>query len=264
MTLLEYLRKTNEDGEVIQWLQRLHKKAVKEGCDKSLEEFAREYKCRGEKVIAAACVSRLRDRYYGQWMVLNVPFKSMDKLLTKEIVEKVPERYHLFACALHHAPDYWHDIDNLKTDMRVEAHSDDHIETVCSLITAQKYLVQRYLSGELEPDYVLEPDRDQDRPRDNNSNASDGPVVLDANQRRLKTDIDKMSSSQWQPTTQRPTRTWRSMSNWSTATESLWPSVHLEQERQRSSTDASRQTNDARILFAVTSKMRSRHPDIEV
>eukprot|EP00971_Amphidinium_carterae_P303325 6027285-Amphidinium_carterae.4 len=155
MSMLEYLRKSNDRGQVIQWLQRLHHEAEKNGETEGLKAFARKYKCQGEKVVVAACVSRLRDRYYGQWMVMRVPFKDMDDLLIDEVVQKVPERYQLFACALQHAPEYWHDMDKIKWDMAVEAYHDDHIETICNLIVAQTHLVNQYLNGSLAPDEVV-------------------------------------------------------------------------------------------------------------
>lgn len=41
-----------------------------------LETFARDYKTKGEKAVCCAMRSRLSDEFYGQWMVLHVPFRT--------------------------------------------------------------------------------------------------------------------------------------------------------------------------------------------
>ena len=51
-----------------------------------LEEFASNYKTRGEKLIAAATTSMLNDRYHAQWSALNKPFRSLE-----EFQDKAPE-----------------------------------------------------------------------------------------------------------------------------------------------------------------------------
>ena len=73
MSLLEFLRKSNAEGEIVQWVQRKWKAAQKAGSAASLEDFARGCACEGEKAVAAGCVSRLRDRFYGQWLALHCP-----------------------------------------------------------------------------------------------------------------------------------------------------------------------------------------------
>ena len=44
----------------------------------SLGIFANQYKTRGEKLVAADTLSRMNDRYYGQWLALNIPFRELD------------------------------------------------------------------------------------------------------------------------------------------------------------------------------------------
>ena len=202
MTLLEFLRKTNDDGDIIQWLRkkhthhvvtvaysaylacpgrrqtlrnfradliRAHKRSNKEyGAAAlsvndfakqymgqalpvdSLETFANQYKTQGEKLIAADTLSRFNDRYYGQWLALNVPYRRLEDLLVEEVTDKVNDRYKLFACALHHAPDYWDDNDALRRDMQLEAFNESRIETILSKVKAQKHVVHRYLTGEID------------------------------------------------------------------------------------------------------------------
>ena len=105
-----------------------------------------------------------------------------------EIQEKVPEGYCLFATALRWQPDYWNDLDKLRADVRLEACSSDHIETVCNLVRAQAHLVGRYLRGELVREGVrdaIQEEAGDPRPADGHA-----PLVLDALQRRLQRFID--------------------------------------------------------------------------
>ena len=72
VSLLDFLRKTNTDGEVCAWLKKKHAAQVGEG--EALGEFAARYEMEGEKVVAADLVSRLSDKHYGQWLTLHKPF----------------------------------------------------------------------------------------------------------------------------------------------------------------------------------------------
>ena len=45
-----------------------------------LEDFANNYISQGEKLVAACVYSMLNDRYYGQWVVLHVPFRQLAEL----------------------------------------------------------------------------------------------------------------------------------------------------------------------------------------
>ena len=215
MTLLDFLRKTNNDGEIIKWFRRkytsyvvtaaynakklsqpkqtlrtfreemmkAHRLFKKEhgtadlafesfaeqyiGSNlqiKSLEAFANDAKTQGEKLIAADTLSRFNDRYYGQWIALNVPYRNIDDLLVKEITDKVHDRYKFFACALHHAPSYWDDEDAMKKDMQLEAMSESRIQTILNKVKAQKHVVHRYLSGQIDKAEELDSDTEASDP----------------------------------------------------------------------------------------------------
>ena len=202
MTLLEFARKSNGEGEIVRYIREQHKrycmdqvrlqtgrgekdfqkerarllsgfharlKAAKAAGDDpetlksfledagfadltSLEDFANEYQTRGEKLIAAATHSMLNDKYYGQWLVLNVPFRRLQDFEAKapEITEKIPARYRNFGLCMHYAPDHWGNDAIISEAMELEAHSAAHIETILHKVRAQRRLVQRYLSGELD------------------------------------------------------------------------------------------------------------------
>eukprot|EP00439_Symbiodinium_sp_Y106_P037235 s1631_g4.t1 len=80
----------------------------------TLEDFANNYVCRGEKLAAVSMHSMLNDRYYGQWLGLNRPFRRLE-----EFMESAPE-----------------------------ARSNAFIDTIVRKIQAQKHLVKRYLDGD--------------------------------------------------------------------------------------------------------------------
>ena len=95
MTLLEFLRKSNASGDVVAWLQKAYAAA-----DTALDlgAFASVFQTFGEKVIAAEVVSIFNDKYFGQWLMLNVPFRAAKDLLDVKVMDCVPPRYQMFAC----------------------------------------------------------------------------------------------------------------------------------------------------------------------
>ena len=133
---------------------------------RTLEAFVNEYKCRGEKLVAAGMHSMSNDRYYGQWLVLNVPFRLLEDFLSTEtdIVEKVPVHYRHFAIALRRAPSFWGDDRAIEEQMALEAHSKARINTILSKVRAQRFLVEKYLSGDLD-DWRLNTKRGAGRTR---------------------------------------------------------------------------------------------------
>ena len=62
MTLLDFLRKTNTKGHILEHIQKAYRKAPQ---TMSLEAFARSYRTFGEKIIAAEMVSMLNDKLLG-------------------------------------------------------------------------------------------------------------------------------------------------------------------------------------------------------
>jgi hypothetical protein len=112
MTLLEFLRRTNDKGGIHRALEARYNNLKKDNHpsvrDKSLQRWAQTVPMRGEVMVAARCNSRFNDAYYGQWLLLNVPFRNVENDLQLAYVDKlVPEGYRLFAKALLHAPSFW-------------------------------------------------------------------------------------------------------------------------------------------------------------
>ena len=70
ISLLDFLRKTNKDGKVSAWMKKKQEEQGKWYV--TLEDFAADYKMQGEKIVAAETLSRLNDKFFGQWLMLNL------------------------------------------------------------------------------------------------------------------------------------------------------------------------------------------------
>ena len=135
MTLLEFLRKSNASGDVVAWLQKAYAAA-----DTALDlgAFASAFQTFGEKVIAAEVVSIFNDKYFGQWLMLNVPFRAAKDLLDATIMDRVPPRYQMFACAWKAAPHHWNSPMRIRSALELEAKKTAYIDNALAMIEAQK------------------------------------------------------------------------------------------------------------------------------
>ena len=124
------------------------------GSEGDIGEFAAAYKVLGEKIIAVDMLSRLNDRFYGQWLLLHVPFKSRYDFADEGVLGKVPPEYRYLAMALScpHpiARSHWYDDACIGGEMRLEAHTRHHINTVVGMVCANRALLGRYMSGEID------------------------------------------------------------------------------------------------------------------
>ncbi len=153
MTLLEFLRKTNAMGKIHQWLERRHQAS---GSEQSLDHYANDYRMRGEQIVACHMLSRRNDRYFGQWLVLNVPFRKISELLQPDAVALVPEedRYMAMCLASEHprARLFWNTDVLIDDDMKIEARTTKYREQILRELGARMFLVKQYLNGvEVKP-----------------------------------------------------------------------------------------------------------------
>lgn len=148
--LIDFMRKTGSKGQILHWLKKKHSAAA---VDEDLASFARSYKMRGEKVVAAKTLSWFNDRFYGQWLMLHVPFDDPKDFVDEEILSKVPKEMRYFAMALNcdHvlARATWGDEDAIHTELKLEGHSSRYATSVLNMCRANKSLVQDYISGTL-------------------------------------------------------------------------------------------------------------------
>ncbi|CAJ1330913.1 unnamed protein product, partial [Effrenium voratum] len=151
MTLLDYLRKTNDQGEIAGWLKAQWRSA---GQPDTLQNFANAYRPQGEKVVACGVGSRLRDKFYGQWLLLNVPFRTRSALLLPEIAERVPPTDRWLAtcvfCPQAEARQVWDSEAAIEEDMLLEGHGRLHRQEVLGYFRAQSALARQYMSGALQ------------------------------------------------------------------------------------------------------------------
>lgn len=96
MSLLEFCRKSNKDGEIAQWVRRLFDQeestdtadSDEEAKQQQLEAFANQCPMRGQKLVACDMLSIYNDRWFGQWLALRKPFRALEDLLDTSIIEK--------------------------------------------------------------------------------------------------------------------------------------------------------------------------------
>ena len=176
ISLLDFLRKTNAKGDICNWLKKQHEAS---GSILELGDYAANYKMYGEKVVAAETLSKLNDRYYGQWLVLNVPFTTLEDLYDEQTLARVPYQYRYLAMALRceHsvARSMWTSSEAIAADMKLEAHREKHITAVLHMIDCNRKLIDDYVAGRLDV-HAEEEHRQRllnERGQDNEANAVD-------------------------------------------------------------------------------------------
>ena len=145
MTLLEFLRKTRAQGQISQRYERLHR-ALK--VQIPLKTWINAVPVHGETMVAAITNSRSNDRYFGQWLLLNVPFRNVDDLWHPG-ARLLPQNLRYLGLCLLKCPTYWRNGDNPAGEMEHEARKNLEIENFRSMLAARTDLVDAYLSGEL-------------------------------------------------------------------------------------------------------------------
>jgi DNA replication protein DnaC len=151
ISLLDFLRKTTDRGEILAWLKKAH---AASGTELSLEDFAAAYRVRGEKLMAADTLSRLSDRFYGQWLVLHVPFRRVEDLMNERIAEKVPREHLNFAwavfCKHPVARAMWENEEAVRAELKMEGHTQQHADSILRMVTSTRNVLLDYLSGKLD------------------------------------------------------------------------------------------------------------------
>ncbi|CAJ1393690.1 unnamed protein product, partial [Effrenium voratum] len=143
ISLLDFLRKTNADGQICAWLKKRHAELGEP--EECVEAFARRYQPQGEKVVAAEMLSRLSDRHYGQRLVLFKPFRRLSDFVNEAQLAKVPQQHRYLAMALLNGE--LRDERRIDEDLKVEGHSRATSQSVKGMIAANKGLIEDYLAG---------------------------------------------------------------------------------------------------------------------
>lgn len=145
MTLLEWLRKSGSDGQIHQRYQRLHKAR---NVSQPVEQWINSIPAEGEIMVAAITNSRNKDKFFGQWLLLHVPFNSLDDLWDQR-ADLVPEDLKFLALAVLKRPSYWRQPGKIEEDMEREARGQMARENILAMLAARLELVDKYLNGGL-------------------------------------------------------------------------------------------------------------------
>ena len=126
-TLLEYMRLSNKDGR--------RRSTVRGGG-------------RRRVAVVAQLHSRLKDSFYGQWLLLNVPFREVDELWD-DCVLGVPEGYRMLALCLLRRPGLWRRPMEVQRELQLEGYRDAHVRNILAMLEAHTAVVDAYLTGAL-------------------------------------------------------------------------------------------------------------------
>eukprot|EP00973_Karenia_brevis_P046357 6428232-Karenia_brevis.AAC.1 len=136
----------------------------------SLEEYAKQYVTRGEKAVACLMHSRLSDTFYGQWLLLHIPWRHVSDF-EHDKVKLVPVEHRnlarLMMCPHPDTARFKSDTDALRHDMTVEGRKQRYQESVLNYLRAHTALIDDYLQGNLEmnlssgtcPSGLIRPDK---------------------------------------------------------------------------------------------------------
>ena len=156
MSLLDFLRRSNNNGDIIYWLKKAHKTATTDGTTiLDLNDFACQYKLFGEKIVAADILSWRNDKHHGQWLVLHVPFKKMIDFVNPVVDAKVPKQHRYLGMALlcNHrvATRLWRsdNEDILREELRLYGFGIAYTTSIINQIGAEISLVTDYLQDRI-------------------------------------------------------------------------------------------------------------------
>ena len=151
ISLLDFLRKSNAQGDIVNWITKAHEQ---KNDGSALESFARRYKVRGRKVVAAQVLSWLNDKRFGQWLLLNVPFNDPQEFIDEATLAKVPAAHRylsaLLTCEHSAAKSVWQNDDAIRLEMTIEGHTQIFVESVAVMIEGYRGLIDDYITGKLD------------------------------------------------------------------------------------------------------------------
>ena len=150
----------------------------------------------GEKVVAADMVSRLNDKFYGQWLMLYVPFTDPAWFFQNPAVANelalVPQEHRYFAmavlCPHPVAQAVWQSRERVEEELKIEAHTRAFRRTLLGMLDANQALIEKYVAGQADAEAeageraarraAAEPEAEDDR-------------ALNREQRLLKAKVDE-------------------------------------------------------------------------
>ena len=151
MPLVEFLRKTGMNGGIHPKLKKRYNQALKEAeegelLEESLEAWANNAETYGEVALAALYLSRYNDRYYGQWVVMNVPFRSLEDL-KPEGLDKVPDHLYYQAMAFLLRREHWENPAAVRAELELQAFREYHVKNILAMLSANQGLIKQPLES---------------------------------------------------------------------------------------------------------------------
>ena len=113
-------------------------------------------------MTASIYLSRYNDKYYGQWVLMHVPFRNLDDLWRKEL-ELVPDHLWYQTLALLHRPEHWRNPAAVREELELEAFREHHVRNILAMLAANHELIGKYLDGTLDKNEVVAPEEIQGR-----------------------------------------------------------------------------------------------------
>ncbi|CAE7357688.1 pif1 [Symbiodinium sp. CCMP2592] len=145
MSLLDFLRKSGSDGQISQKYRRVHRARK---IDMPLKDWINVHPADGQTLVASIMYSHTNDRHYGQWLLLNVPFRNIDDLWHPQ-AELLPENLRYLGLCVLHRRRFWRDPVKIRSELEKEARNDLYIQNTLAMLTARIELVDAYLSGDM-------------------------------------------------------------------------------------------------------------------
>ena len=96
--------------------------------------------------VSAVMGPRLRDEFYGKWLLLNVPFRGYAELWDDRAA-LVPEGYRLLTLCLLKRPGFFR-VKEVREAMQLEGYREVHIDNVLAMLEGHRAIIDGYLSGE--------------------------------------------------------------------------------------------------------------------
>ena len=142
MPLVEFLRKTGMNGDIHPKLKKRYNQALKEAeggelLEESLEAWANNAETYGEVALAALYLSRYNDRYYGQWVLMNVPFRSLEDL-KPEGLDKVPDHLYYQTMAFLLRRERWENPAAVRAELELHAFREYHVKNILAMLSPTK------------------------------------------------------------------------------------------------------------------------------
>ena len=148
MTLLDFLRKSGNNGQISQRYRRMHS-TRKIGMP--LEDWINVHPADGKTLVASVMYTHTNDRHYGQWLLLNVPFRNIDDLWHPE-ADKLPRNLKYLGLCVLHRRRFWRDPRRIRAELEKEARSEMYMQNTLAMLAARIELIDAYLSGETTVD----------------------------------------------------------------------------------------------------------------